>query len=123
VVASVAILRRRQAHTYHAAMGRRSARLAAGLFRWITLFGLIGFLTLIGQIVPFQHQWKSFVTGLQLVSVSSSITLLLGVMPFLKESRSRLLAWCVVFLASLCGEKALLFVATCVEKRSNSKEC
>jgi hypothetical protein len=44
VVASVPILRRRQAHICHAALGDgRSARLAAGLFRWITLFGLIGF--------------------------------------------------------------------------------
>jgi hypothetical protein len=72
--------------------GQRWARLAAGLFPWIALFGLIGFLTLIGQIVPFRHQWARFVTGLMLASVLPGIALFLGVIPFLKESRSRMLA-------------------------------
>lgn len=72
--------------------GQCSARLSAGLFPWLALFGLIGFLTLIGQIVPFQHEWVRFVTGLLLVSVPPGIALFLGVIPFLKESRSRILA-------------------------------
>jgi hypothetical protein len=72
--------------------GQRLARLVAGLFPWIALFGLIGFLTLIGQIVPFQHQWVRFVTGLLLVSVPPGIALFLGAVPFLKESRSRMVA-------------------------------
>jgi hypothetical protein len=70
--------------------GGRAARLVAGLFPWIALFGLIGFLTVIGRIVPFQHQWIRFVTGLLLVSVPPGIALFLGAVPFLKESRSRM---------------------------------
>lgn len=72
--------------------GQRLVRLVAGLFPWITLFGLIGFLTLIGQIVPFRHQWVRFATGLLLASVPPGIALFLGVVPFLKEPRSRALA-------------------------------
>jgi|SRR5580704_487887 hypothetical protein len=71
--------------------GGRAARLVAGLFPWIALFGLIGFLTVIGRIVPFQHQWIRFVTGLLLVSVPPGIALFLGVIPFLREDRSSML--------------------------------
>jgi len=67
--------------------GQRPARLAAGLFPWIALFSLVVFLTLIGQIVPFKHEWFGFVTELLLVSVPPAIALLFGVIPFLKEAR------------------------------------
>jgi hypothetical protein len=67
--------------------GQRRARLAASLFPWIALFILVSFLTLVGQIVPFRHEWFGFVTELLLVSVPPGIALLLGVTPFLKEAR------------------------------------
>jgi hypothetical protein len=57
------------------------------LFPWIALFILVSFLTLVGQIVPFRHEWFGFVTELLLVSVPPGIALLLGVTPFLKEAR------------------------------------
>ena len=69
--------------------GQRRVRLVAGLFPWMALFGLVTFLTLIGEIVPFQHQWFRFVTALLFLMVPPGIALLLGVMPFLKESGSR----------------------------------
>jgi uncharacterized membrane protein len=72
--------------------GQRSARLTAGLFPWIALFCLVGFLTLIGQIVPFQHDWSGFVTELFFISVPPAIALLLGAIPFLKESTPTALA-------------------------------
>jgi hypothetical protein len=72
--------------------GQRSARLTAGLFPWIALFCLVGFLKLIGQIVPFQHNWSGFVTELFFISVPPAIALLLGAIPFLKESRPTALA-------------------------------
>lgn len=72
--------------------GQLSARLTAGLFPWIALFCLVGFLTLIGQIVPFRHDWSGFVTELFFVSVPPAIALLLGAMPFLKESKPTALA-------------------------------
>jgi RsiW-degrading membrane proteinase PrsW (M82 family) len=67
--------------------GQRPARLAAGMFPWTALFLLVTFLTLIGQIVPFKHEWIGFVTELVLVSIPPGIALLLGVIPFLKEAR------------------------------------
>ena len=69
--------------------GQRPVRLLAGLFPGIALFGLVSFLTLIGQIVPFQHQWSAFVTALLFLMVPPGIALFLGVMPFLKEPRSQ----------------------------------
>ena len=72
--------------------GQRLARLAAGLFPWITLVCLVCFLTLVGQIVPFKHDWFAFVTELLFVSVPPGIALLLGVIPFLKEAGSPPLA-------------------------------
>ena len=72
--------------------GQLSVRLTAGLFPWIALFCLVGFLTLIGQIVPFRHDWSGFVTELFFVSVPPAIALLLGAMPFLKESKPTALA-------------------------------
>jgi len=72
--------------------GQLSARLTAGLFPWIALFCLVGFLTLIGQIAPFRHDWSGFVTELFFVSVPPAIALLLGAMPFLKESKPTALA-------------------------------
>ncbi len=72
--------------------GQCFARLAVGLFPWIALLSLVSFLTLIGQIVPFQHQWLGFVTVLLLVSVPPGIALFLGVVPFLKDSGSARLA-------------------------------
>jgi hypothetical protein len=72
--------------------GQCLARLLVGLFPWIALFGLVGILTLVGQIVPFQHQWLGFVTVLVLVSVPPGIALFLGVIPFLKDSGSAQLA-------------------------------
>lgn len=72
--------------------GQRPARLAAGLFPWIALFCLVAFLTLIGQIVPFQHEWFGFVTKLLLLSIPPAIALLLGVIPFLKEAGPEALA-------------------------------
>jgi hypothetical protein len=69
--------------------GQRPVRLGAGLFPGIALFGLVSFLTLIGQIVPFQHQWSAFVTALLFLMVPPGIALFLGVMPFLREPRSR----------------------------------
>jgi hypothetical protein len=72
--------------------GRRPVRFAAGMFPWTTLFLLVTFLTLIGQIVPFKHEWLGFVTKLLLVSVPPAIALLLGVIPFLKEPRPAALA-------------------------------
>lgn len=68
--------------------GQRPVRLVAGLFPGIALFGLVSFLTLIGQIVPFQHQWSAFVTALLFLMVPPGIALFLGVMPFLREPRS-----------------------------------
>jgi hypothetical protein len=68
--------------------GRRPVRLVAGLFPGIALFGLVGFLTLIGQIVPFQHQWSALLTTLLFLMVPPGMALFLGVMPFLKEPRS-----------------------------------
>jgi hypothetical protein len=68
--------------------GQRPVRLVAGLFPGIALFGLVSFLTLIGQIVPFRHQWSAFVTALLFLMVPPGITLFLGVIPFLKEPRS-----------------------------------
>jgi hypothetical protein len=52
----------------------------------------VGFLTLIGQIVPFKHEWFGFVIALLLVSVPPGIALLLGVIPFLKDTRAAALA-------------------------------
>jgi hypothetical protein len=52
----------------------------------MALFVLVSFLTLVGQIVPFRHEWFGFVTELLLVSVPPGIALLLGVAPFLKEA-------------------------------------
>jgi len=69
--------------------GQRPVRLVAGLFPGIALFGLVSFLTLIGQIVPFQHQWSAFVTALLFLMVPPGVALFLGVMPFLKEPRSQ----------------------------------
>jgi hypothetical protein len=71
--------------------GQRLARLAAGLFPAIALCGVIGFLTLIGQIVPFQHQWSRFATGLLLLLVPQGLALFLGTIPFLKEPSTRML--------------------------------
>lgn len=68
--------------------GQRPARLAAGMFPWTTLFFLVTFLTLIGQIAPFRHRWIDFVAKLILVSIPPGIALLLGVIPFLKEPKS-----------------------------------
>jgi hypothetical protein len=45
------------------------------------------FLTLIGQIVPFRHEWLDLATALLWVPVSPGIALFLGVLPFLKEPR------------------------------------
>jgi RsiW-degrading membrane proteinase PrsW (M82 family) len=67
--------------------GQRPVRVAAGMFPWIALFLLVTFLTLIGQIVPFQHEWIGFVTKLLLVSIPPGIALLLGVIPFLRKAR------------------------------------
>jgi hypothetical protein len=67
--------------------GQRPVRVAAGMFPWIALFLLVTFLTLIGQIVPFQHEWIGFVTKLLLVSIPPGIALLLGVIPFLRKVR------------------------------------
>jgi hypothetical protein len=72
--------------------GQCLARLVVGLFPWIALFSLVSFLTLVGQIVPFRHQWFGFVTVLVLVSVPPGIALFLGVVPFLKDSGSARLA-------------------------------
>ena len=36
---------------------------------WMALFGVVVFLTLIGQIVPFRHEWLDFATALLWVSV------------------------------------------------------
>jgi hypothetical protein len=72
--------------------GQRPACLTAGLFPWIALFRLVGFLTLNGQIVPFKHEWFGFVIALLLVSVPPGIALLLGVIPFLKDTRAAALA-------------------------------
>jgi hypothetical protein len=72
--------------------GQRPARLAAGLFPWIVLFCLGAFLTLIGQIVPFQHQWFSFLSRILFVSIPPAIALFLGVIPFLKEAGPAALA-------------------------------
>lgn len=72
--------------------GRSPVRFAAGMFPWTTLFLLVTFLTLIGQIVPFKHEWLGFVTKLLLASVPPAIALLLGVLPFLKEPSSAALA-------------------------------
>ena len=72
--------------------GQRLARLAAGLFPGIALFCVVCFLTLVGQIVPFKHDWFAFVTALLFVSVPPGIALLLGVIPFLKEAGSAPLA-------------------------------
>lgn len=72
--------------------GQRTARLVAGMFPWTALFFLVTFLTLIGQIVPFRHEWIGFVTKLLLVSAPPAIALLLGVIPFLKEPRPAALA-------------------------------
>jgi hypothetical protein len=44
-------------------------RLVGGLFPWMALFGVVVFLTLIGQIVPFRHEWLDFATALLWVSV------------------------------------------------------
>ncbi|MGA7381566.1 MAG: hypothetical protein WBX03_12005 [Terriglobales bacterium] len=72
--------------------GQCLARLVVGLFPWIALFSLVSLLTVVGQIVPFQHQWLDFVTVLLLVSVPPGIALFLGVIPFLKDSGSARLA-------------------------------
>ena len=72
--------------------GERPICLAAGMFPWTVLFFLVTFLTVIGQIVPFQHEWIGFVTKLLLVSVPPGIALLLGVIPFLKEAKPAALA-------------------------------
>ena len=69
--------------------GQWAVRLIAGLFPGIALFGLVTFLTLIGQIVPFQHQWSAFVTALLFLMVPPGIALFLGIMPFLRQPRSR----------------------------------
>jgi len=69
--------------------GQPALRLVAGLFPVVVLFGLVTVLALIGQIVPFQHQWLAFVTALLFLMVPPSIALFLGVMPFLKEPRRR----------------------------------
>ena len=69
--------------------GQRTVRLIAGLFPGIALLGLVCFLTLIGQIVPFQHHWSAFVTALLFLMMPPGIALFLGVMPFLKEPGSR----------------------------------
>lgn len=66
--------------------GQRIARLAAGLSPWIALLGLVSFLTLIGQIVPFQHQWFPFVAALLFLMLPPGIALFLGVLPFLKKT-------------------------------------
>jgi hypothetical protein len=72
--------------------GQRLARLGAGLFPGIALFCLVCFLTLLGQIVPFEHDWFALVTALLFVSVPPGVALLLGVIPFLKEDGSAPLA-------------------------------
>ncbi len=72
--------------------GQRRARLAAGMFPWTSLFVLVTFLTLIGQIVPFKHEWIGFVTRLLLISIPPGVALLLGVIPFLKEATPAALA-------------------------------
>lgn len=72
--------------------GQPPVRLAAGLFPWIAMFCLVVFLTLIGQMVPFKHDWFGFVTGLALISVPPAVALLLGVVPFLKEATPAVLS-------------------------------
>jgi hypothetical protein len=72
--------------------GQRRARLVAGLFPAIALFSLVGFLTLFGQIVPFQHQWSRFATALLLLTVPQGVARFLGVLPFLKDIKSQMLA-------------------------------
>ena len=66
--------------------GQRIARLAAGLSPWIALLGLVSFLTLIGQIVPFQHQWFPFAAALLFLMLPPGIALFLGVLPFLRRT-------------------------------------
>ena len=56
------------------------------------MFCLVVFLTLIGQMVPFKHDWFGFVTGLALISVPPAVALLLGVVPFLKEATPAVLS-------------------------------
>ena len=55
--------------------GQPLVRLVAGLSPWIALFGLVSFLTLIGQIVPFQHQWFPFATTLLFLMLPPGIAL------------------------------------------------
>ncbi|MFI5071083.1 MAG: hypothetical protein ACHP8A_09345 [Terriglobales bacterium] len=69
--------------------GRTVACLMAGLFPWIATATLIVFLTLIGQIVPFHHQWINFITALSVVSVPPGVALLAGAAPFLKKPKLR----------------------------------
>jgi hypothetical protein len=69
--------------------GRTVACLIAGVFPWIATATLIVFLTLIGQIVPFHHQWINFITALSVVSVPPGVALLAGAAPFLKKPKLR----------------------------------
>jgi hypothetical protein len=69
--------------------GQRSCCLLAGMFPSVLLSGLVAFFLLIGKIVLYKPQPLYFARGAFFGILLPSIALMLGTMPFLRNSKQR----------------------------------